>query len=74
MDWTVKECLVPGKNGEVISRKGQVLDRQKFEDMKSEFYALRGWDVPSGLPTKAKLQELGLPDVADDLGGRGLAV
>ncbi len=74
MDWTVKECLVPGKNGEVISRKGQVLDRQKFEDMKSEFYALRGWDVPSGLPTKAKLQELGLADVADELGNLGLTV
>jgi aldehyde:ferredoxin oxidoreductase len=74
MDWTVKECLVPGKDGEVISRKGQVLDRQKFEDMKSEFYALRGWDVPSGLPTKAKLQELGLADVAADLASRGLSV
>jgi len=74
MDWTVKECLVPGKNGEVISRKGQVFDRQKFEDMKSEFYALRGWDVPSGLPTRVKLREIGLPEVAADLEGRGLAV
>ncbi len=74
MDWTVRDCLVPGKNGEVISRKGQVFDREKFEDMKSELYALRGWDVPSGLPTRAKLVEMGLPEVADDLEGRGLAV
>ncbi len=72
-DWTVKECLVPGPNGAVISRKGQVLDRQKFEDMKSEFYALRGWDVPSGLPTVAGLEDVGLPDVAADLAARGLA-
>ena len=72
-DWTVKECLVPGTNGEVISRKGQVLDRQKFEEMKSEFYALRGWDVPSGLPTVARLRKLGLSDVAADLAARGLA-
>ncbi len=72
-DWTVKECLVPGPNGAVISRKGQVLDRQKFEDMKSEFYALRGWDVPSGLPTVAGLEGVGLPDVAADLAARGLA-
>ncbi len=72
-DWTVKECLVPGKNGEVLSRKGQVLDRQKFEDMKSQFYALRGWDVPSGLPTVAGLRALGLADVAADLASRGLA-
>jgi aldehyde:ferredoxin oxidoreductase len=72
-DWTVKECLVPGRGGEVISRKGQVFDRQKFEDMKSEFYALRGWDVATGLPTVAKLNEVGLPDVAADLSARGLA-
>lgn len=72
-DWTVKECLVPGTNGEVISRKGQVLDRQKFEEMKSEFYALRGWDVPSGLPTVTRLNQLGLSDVAAELTSRGLA-
>jgi aldehyde:ferredoxin oxidoreductase len=40
--------------------------------MKSEYYELRGWDVESGLPTKAKLKELGLGDVATDLGRRGL--
>ena len=74
MDWTVKECLVPGKNGEVISRKGAVLDREKFEEMKSEFYALRGWDVPSGLLRKARLAELGLNDVSTELESRGLAL
>lgn len=72
MDWTVKECLVPGPGGAVISRKGQVFDRLKFEDMKSEFYGLRRWDVSSGLPTVAGLRELGLPDVAEDLASRGL--
>ena len=35
------QCLVPGKGGEIISRKGEVLDRQGFERMKDEFYALR---------------------------------
>ncbi len=72
-DWTVRECLVPGRDGAVISRKGQVFDRQKFEDMKSEYYALRGWDVPSGLPTVARLNQLGLSDVAAELTSRGLA-
>jgi aldehyde:ferredoxin oxidoreductase len=42
--------------------------------MKDEFYALRGWDVTTGLQTKAKLAELGLRDVAEDLGVRGLVV
>jgi aldehyde:ferredoxin oxidoreductase len=68
------ECLVPGKDGEIISRKGEVLDRDGFERMKNEFYALRGWDVATGLQTKAKLAELGLRDVAADLEPKGLVV
>lgn len=54
------ECLVPGKNGEVISRKDQVVDRDKFEKMKDEYYLLRGWDVKTGIPNKEKMAELGL--------------
>jgi aldehyde:ferredoxin oxidoreductase len=57
------DCLAPGKNGEVISRKGAVLERKDFEKMKDEFYALRGWDVATGIPTKAKLKELALEDI-----------
>ena len=66
------KALAPGHNGEVISKLGTVIDRDKFEDMKSEYYGLRGWDVETGLPTRAKLAELQLDDVADDLDGRGL--
>jgi aldehyde:ferredoxin oxidoreductase len=51
-----------------------VLDRQKFERMKDEFYALRGWDVATGLQTKAKLEELGLRDVIADLEPKGLVM
>jgi aldehyde:ferredoxin oxidoreductase len=66
------ECLAPGKDGEVISRKGTVVDRDKFEQMKDEYYQLRGWDMTTGLQKYAKLNELGLKDVADDLKSRGL--
>ena len=69
-----EDLLVPGKNGEIISRKGEVLDRDEFERMKDEFYALRGWDVTTGLQTKAKLKELGLKDIASELESRGLIV
>jgi aldehyde:ferredoxin oxidoreductase len=55
-----------------MSKVGTVVDRDKFEDMKSEYYGLRCWDVETGLPTRAKLSELQLDDVAADLGGRGL--
>ncbi len=37
-----------------------VLDKNKFEEMKDEYYELRGWDKQTGIPTKEKLEELGL--------------
>jgi aldehyde:ferredoxin oxidoreductase len=63
---------VPGKDGEVISRKGEVVDRGEFERMMDEYYRLRGWDAATGLQTRAKLVELGLGEVADDLEQRNL--
>ncbi len=66
------ECLAPGKDGEVISRKGAVVERGKFEQMKTEYYQLRGWDPTTGLQRKGKLEELGLADIADEMAKRGL--
>ena len=48
------------------------IKRNDFEDLKSEYYGLRGWDVESGIPKESKLRELGLVDVASDLKSRGL--
>jgi aldehyde:ferredoxin oxidoreductase len=62
-----RDCLVPGKNGGVASRKGEVVDRKEFEKMRDEYYALRGWDIESGLPTHAGLKKLNLEDIADGL-------
>ncbi len=47
--------------------KGAVLDRDKFEQMKDEYYEQRGWSKETGIPTREKLIELGLEDVAADL-------
>ena len=66
------QCRVPGKNGEEGSRKEEVVEREEFEKMKSEYYELRGWDIESGLQTIAKLEELQLGDIASDLQRRGL--
>lgn len=65
-------CIVPGKDGEILSRKGMVVEREKFEQMKDEYYQIRGWDVPTGFQKRAKLQELGLGGVAEKLAGEGL--
>jgi len=66
-----RHCLVPGKDGEPISRKGSVVERTEFEKIKSEYYGLRGWDLASGLQTREKLAELELKDIAKDLDERG---
>jgi len=47
--------------------KGQVIDKEKFEQMKDEYYELRGWDKKTGIPTREKLEELDLKDVADEV-------
>ena len=65
-------CLVPGKDGEPVSRQGQVVDRDEFERMKDEYYGLRGWDIARGVQKRSKLEELGLAFVADNLAKSGL--
>ncbi|MBI2934488.1 MAG: aldehyde ferredoxin oxidoreductase family protein [Chloroflexi bacterium] len=47
--------------------KGFVLQRPAFEKMLDEYYAHRGWDVNTGVPARATLEALGMPDVADAL-------
>lgn len=66
------DCLVPGKDGETISRKGSIFERDKFEMMKDEYYILRDWDVATGLQTRKALDSLGLTSIANDLEERGL--
>jgi aldehyde:ferredoxin oxidoreductase len=65
-------CIIPDAEGKPVSRKGAILDRTEFERLKDEYYQLRGWEVKSGLPTKSKLEELQLGDIAVELDERGL--
>jgi aldehyde:ferredoxin oxidoreductase len=66
------EFMLPGPQGELISRKGAVLERDKFEKMMDEYYLRRGWDVKSGLQKKDTLELLGLSDVVSRLTAKGL--
>lgn len=66
------DCLVPGKDGEIVSRQGARIERTDFEKLKSEYYELRGWGVENGLPTEARLKDLGLDDVSAELKARDL--
>ena len=64
-----KDDSLPKKFFEEPLQKGQyageVLDRDKFEAMKDEYYEIRGWDRETGIPTPEKLADLGLADAAE---------
>ncbi len=56
---------LPGSGEEIISRKGKAVDRDQFAAMMDDYYALRGWDVHTGVPTLETLQRLGLSAIED---------
>jgi len=49
------------------AQEGKRLIRDKFEKMKDEYYALRGWDPKTGLQRYNTLKKLGMKEVADAL-------
>ena len=48
------------------------MDVDGYGKLLDEYYKLRGCDLETGIPTREKLEELGLGDVADDLERRQL--
>ncbi len=63
-DWPDRFYQEPLADG---PQKGAILSRSEIIETLDEYYELRGWDKRSGIPTREKLNELGLGDVADDL-------
>jgi len=51
--------------------KGRKIERDKFEEWKTTYYQLEGWDPETGWPTRATLESLGLGHVADELQKNG---
>ena len=49
------------------------LDKIQWEELKDRYYALRGWDIGTGVPQRAKLVDLGMRGIADKLGRDGNA-
>ena len=45
----------------------RTLDRDKFDEFKTRFYKLQGWDAATGYPTGETLESLGLGYVAAEL-------
>jgi aldehyde:ferredoxin oxidoreductase len=65
---------MPGrKNGKwaYIPTLGRHFDKGKFEEFKTIFYKLQGWDTNTGYPTRETLESLGLDNAADELDDNG---
>jgi len=58
---TINGFMYPGKDD------GVTLDKAKFLKLMDMYYELRGWNKANGWPTRAKLEELGLKEIADGL-------
>ncbi|MBA4395408.1 MAG: aldehyde ferredoxin oxidoreductase, partial [Desulfobacca sp.] len=64
----------PGKKDgqwEYLDISGRCLDKKKFEEFKTRFYHLEGWDPVTGFPTRSTLASLKLGHVADELERKG---
>jgi aldehyde:ferredoxin oxidoreductase len=58
----LKKALVGGKSD------GLFVTEEEVEQAKDTYYTMSGWDVATGTPTRAQLEELELAWVADELG------
>jgi aldehyde:ferredoxin oxidoreductase len=70
----VPVAYLPGKeNGkwDYYGYSQRTLDRGKFDEFKTRFYELQGWDTATGYPTRAALESMGLGYVADELEEHG---
>jgi aldehyde:ferredoxin oxidoreductase len=70
----VPNAYLPGfENGkwDYYGYSNRTLDKDKFNDFKTRFYQLQGWDTSSGYPTRKALTPLGLGYVADELEAKG---
>ena len=47
--------------------KGHFISKDDLKQMLDEYYAVRGWNLDTGIPTREKLEELGLGYVAGQL-------
>jgi aldehyde:ferredoxin oxidoreductase len=47
--------------------KGMVISQEMLDYMLDQYYDFRGWDRETGIPTRERLLELDLKDIADDM-------
>ncbi len=65
---------MPGlKNGKwkYVNTMSRHFDRDKFEEFKTRFYKLQGWEISTGYPLESTLKSQGLDSVVDELKENG---
>ncbi len=67
-DWPDRFYREPLPDGPA---QGAQLSHETTDKLLDEYYTLRGWDKKTGLPTRQKLEGMGLSDIADNLGKLG---
>jgi len=66
----VPNAYMPGKEDgkwDYYGYSRRTLDKDKFDEFKTRFYRLQGWDESSGYPNRSTLESLELDYVADEL-------
>ena len=66
--WQLKH----GKPNPLYNYANYQITIEQFTTLLDEYYRWRGCDIATGIPTREKLLEVGLEDVADDLKRRGI--
>ncbi len=66
--WQLKH----GKPNPIYNYDNYPITVEDLTKLLDEYYRLRGCDISTGIPTRTKLEEVGLGDVADDLDRRGI--
>jgi aldehyde:ferredoxin oxidoreductase len=69
-DKKIKSYYLPGRIGgkwDYICVNDRHLEKAKYEEFKTTYYNLEGWDPSTGWPTRKTLESLELKEVADTL-------
>jgi aldehyde:ferredoxin oxidoreductase len=71
---SLTKWYMPGrKDGQwaYIPLEGRYIDKARFEEWKTQFYKLEGWDPKTGWPRRDTLESMGIGYVADELESKG---
>jgi len=52
--------------------EGRRLSKDDLKKLLDKLYTIRGWDLTTGIPSRQRLEKVGLKDIADELERQGL--